>query len=172
MNRVYVRWYGRVLEGELLEGEHLGMKQVRIPLDGHHPVALFAPEHVYETEEAASVIAYPTKSPGDAIADLIKMHRELASKESVGGFMQNVINLQKLENFKAENWDQERNHLRIDALNDFYRLWRIAVAARYGVTTESPVPAASPAALVTADPPAPRPSRKQTPLVIQLSLFD
>ena len=48
---VYVRWYGKVLEGELIEGESMGMKQVRIPLDGHHPIALFTPDHVYDTPD-------------------------------------------------------------------------------------------------------------------------
>ena len=28
-----------------------------------------------------------------------------------------------LQQFKTEHWDHERNHLRIDALDEFYRLW-------------------------------------------------
>ena len=79
---------------------------------------------------------------------------------------------QAIQKFKEDHWDTARNCLRIDALDEFYRFWRAAIAAKYAATTESPVPAASPAALVTADPPAPRPSRKQNPIVIQLSLFD
>ena len=48
---VYVRWYGNILQGELLDGECMGMKQVRIPLDGHHAIALFMPGHVYDSPE-------------------------------------------------------------------------------------------------------------------------
>ena len=124
---VYVRWYDNILEGELLEGEYLGMKQVRIPLDGHKPIALFTPAHVYETIEAASIYTYPSKAPGDAIADMIKAHREIQQKESVGNFIQDIINSQKIENYKAANWDQERNHLRIDKLEEFYQLWRMVM---------------------------------------------
>lgn len=136
---VYVRWYGKVLEGELLEGEHLGMKQVRIPLDGHHPIALFSPGHVYNTVEETNANTYPTKAPGDCVVDMINMHRELATKESIGEFMQKTLNLQKIENFKTENWDTERNHLRIAKLDEFYQLWRMVMKPDGFVEAEAPV---------------------------------
>lgn len=61
---------------------------------------------------------------------------------------------QSLQQFKEEHWDQEHNHLRIDALEDFYRLWRIATAAKYGMTIEPPTvlsgfPAEAPVPIVT-----------------------
>lgn len=126
MATVYVRWYGNILQGELLDGEYLGMKQVRIPLDGHHPVALFTPGHVYETIEAVPT-CYPVKDPSVAILDMIKGHYEISQKESVAEFIEHTIDMQRVENFKYGNWDQEHKHLRIDKLDEFYRLWREAM---------------------------------------------
>lgn len=125
---VYVRWYGNVLEGELLEGESMGMKQVRIPLDGHHPVALFTPKHVYDSADKIS-----------------EKPREISRSESFD-YCQERINQALLEadpldfvavevpdpvmnmlRFKEEHWDHERNHLRTDSLDQFYHLWREAM---------------------------------------------
>lgn len=130
----------------MLEGEHMGMKQVRIPLDGHHPIALFTPDHVYNTPEQVteeSSIKHTNSEelcaktqekyteqpktdilPRNAVAEMINAQREIFLKESVGDFIQHTIDLQKVENFKAANWDHERNHLRIDKLDEFYQLWR------------------------------------------------
>lgn len=146
---VYVRWYGKVLEGELLDGEHLGMKQVRIPLDGHYPIALFSPGHVYNTIEETNANTYPTKAPGDCVVDMINMHRELATKESIGELMQKTLNLQKIENFKTENWDTERNHLRIDKLDEFYQLWRMVMKPDGFVEAETAKPNEAPKRIVS-----------------------
>lgn len=67
---------------------------------------------------------------------------------------------QTIQKFKEEHWNQERNHLRIDALNDFYRLWRIAVAARYGVTIEE-----APVTVVAVDPGSPDGDKSATIIV-------
>lgn len=34
--------------------------------------------------------------------------------------------------FKNQHWDTEHNHIHVDALNEFYRLWRIAINWRIG----------------------------------------
>ena len=128
---VYVRWYGKVLEGELLEGESMGMKQVRILLDGHHPVALFTPEHVYDSADKISASA----------PKITEKPREISRSESFD-YCQERINQALLEadpldfvavevpepamnmlRFKKEHWDHERNHLRTDSLDQFYKLW-------------------------------------------------
>lgn len=121
MAQVYVRWYGNILQGELLDGEYLGMKQVRIPLDGHHPVALFTPGHVYESVEkmqevAKEVYSYPKEFPKPE--DII--HPDLPCSYPADDYL-------NLEIFKRDNWDQEHNHLRIDKLDEFYWLWREAM---------------------------------------------
>ena len=137
---VYVRWYGKVLEGELLEGESMGMKQVRIPLDGHHPVALFTPEHVYDSADKISVSA----------PKISEKPREISRSESFD-YCQERINQALLEadpldfvavevpepamnmlRFKEEHWDHERNHLHTDSLDQFYQLWRDYMAMRMG----------------------------------------
>lgn len=123
MATVYVKWYGKVLEGELLDGEYLGMKQVRIPLDGHHPVALFMPWSVYDSPEKVAADS-PLKSPNTP-----RSFPELPAKEQIP-VMSDVLptdDREMIEKFKRENWDQERNHLRIDKLNEFYQLWRMAM---------------------------------------------
>lgn len=129
---VYVRWYGNVVQGELLEGESMGMKQVRIPLDGHHPVALFTPGHVYDTVEkmqevAKEVYLYPKQfpKPGDII------HPDLSMPYPSNDYL-------KLEIFKRDNWDHKRGHLRIDKLDEFYKLWRMAMTPFGFVEAEAP----------------------------------
>ena len=112
MATVYVKWYGNVLEGEMLNGDYLGMKQVVIPLDGHRPIALFTPEHVYNSPEQ---IAENTQ--------LISKNQQIISNSDVSFSKDRQI----IEVFKAKNWDQERNHLRIDKLDEFYKLWRMVV---------------------------------------------
>ena len=34
--------------------------------------------------------------------------------------------------FKNQHWDTEHNHIHVDALDEFYRLWRIAINWRIG----------------------------------------
>lgn len=112
---VYVRWYGKVLEGELLEGAFLGMCQVRIPLDGHKPVALFSPGHVYKSREQVGLPEIGQKMHGE---DGKKAHSKdiFAADER-----------ERVEAFKREHWDQEHGHLCVDKLDEFYQLWRMMV---------------------------------------------
>lgn len=134
MAKVYVIWYGKVLEGELLDGDYLGMKQVVIPLDGHRPIALFTPEHVYQSPEeiAKDVYSYSksfptpetiiTKDPFTKLIDVMPDDdRDM------------------IENFKRENWDAEHNHLCIDKLDEFYQLWRLVMKPFGYVEAEAPV---------------------------------
>lgn len=117
-DRVYVRWYGKVVEGKLLDGELLGMKPVQISLDGRKVVALFTPQHVYE--KAADVMAVsPTVN--------VSIQRVIPSTEKPSGnfFQQQYLQAkERLEEFKRDNWDAEKNHLRIDKLDEYYELWK------------------------------------------------
>lgn len=129
---VYVRWYGNLVQGELLDGECMGMKQVRIPLDGHHPIALFTPGHVYDTvekmqEAAKEVYSYPKQFPKPE--DII--HPDLPMPYPADDYL-------KLEMFKRDNWDHKHNHLRIDKLDEFYNLWRMAMTPSGFVEAEAP----------------------------------
>lgn len=137
---VYVRWYGKVLEGELLEGESMGMKQVRIPLDGHHPIALFMPDHVYETAEQVNTTCSKIAENRSKIAENVSECNEIVPKAEIvhltevayWGADTPTNDRQSIEAFKQANWDQERNHLLIDKLDEFYKLWRKTIAEERG----------------------------------------
>ena len=173
---VYVRWYGKVLEGELLDGDQMGMKQVRIPLDGRHPVALFTPGHVYDTR------SHP---------DLMESDQRPARKETLETRRPSPSDVlpandrQMLEAFKRDHWDHEHNHLRIDALDEFYRLWRMAITPfgfsetkpRYVVGVDPGDPRGDVSVMLPLKPPPPPVHHKQRPKdvirknIVQLELF-
>ena len=125
---VYVRWYGKVLEGELLEGDWMGMKQVRIPLDGHRPVALFYPGHVYESRNSAELMESGQRSVKNETFEI-----KISTPEDSLPADAN----KSLEAFKTENWDYERGHLRTDKLDEFYRLWCMAMTPHGHVEAEA-----------------------------------
>lgn len=108
--KVYVRWYGQTLEGEVADGGgFMGMTPVRIPLDGHHPVALFFPQHVYGSPEEVLGNSHviPQDEPKIPKNDIIQ-----------------ACDRQGIEAFKKAYWDDGRGHLRVDKLDEFYQLWR------------------------------------------------
>ena len=137
MSHVYVRWYGNVVQGELLDGEYLGMKQVRIPLDGHHPVALFTPGHVYDSPEQ---ITEESSINFQKSAEISKKAPNTAKEEPKISPKDVLLadDRETIEAFKRDNWDHEHNHLRIDKLDEFYKLWRIAMTPSGFVEAEAP----------------------------------
>ena len=142
MTQVYVRWYGNVVQGEMLEGEFLGMKQVRIPLDGRNPVALFMPWSVYESvekmqETAKEVYSYQKEFPKPE--DVI--HPDLPMPYPADDYM-------NLEQFKRDNWDHERGHLRTDKFDEFYQLWRKAIVP-FGYAEAKPAETPAPKRIVS-----------------------
>ena len=151
---VFVPWYGKVLQGIVVrEKDLMGMTAVRIPLQGQHPIALFTPGHIYDTEEAAGISESVPK-----VATSVPKISENVPK---------VSELSQLEAFKKANWDTERNHLRTDALDEFYFLWKMEHTP-FGyveTTAEKPVPESGTKTCICAD------TKKQTD-TIQLSLFD
>ena len=165
---VYVRWYGSVVEGKLLDGEYLGMKQVQIPLDGRKPTALFTSNHIYQTAaEAAAkeVYSYPqsfptpetiiTKEPSTRLSDVMPADdREM------------------LEKFKRENWDTERGHLRIDKLDEFYQLWRMVMRPFGYVDQAESTVAVDPDIVEVKEVENFSVTPKSNPIVTQLSLFN
>lgn len=123
---VYVRWYGKVLEGELLDGEVMGMKQVKIPLDGHRPIALFTPGHVYDSPEQVTEKSSIKHTNSDELC--AKTHENYAEQPKIDiNDIMPADDRRMIEAFKQENWDHERGHLRIDKLDEFYQLWRMAM---------------------------------------------
>lgn len=134
---VYVRWYGNVVQGELLDGECLGMKQVRITLDGHHTVALFTEGHVYDSPEQIteeSSIDFQKSAEISEKAPKISPKPVIVSPRDVLP----ADDRETIEAFKRDNWDHEHNHLRIDKLDEFYKLWRMAMTPFGFVEAEAP----------------------------------
>lgn len=126
---VFVRWYGNVLEGETDGTIGLfGMVEVKIPIQGMHATALFSPQHVYSRQEDV-----PGNSPNSPIISRTEQNNSQKQNE-ISRTEQNIFpEWQRLQQFKAEHWDQERGHLCIDALDEFYRLWREGMAKRLGM---------------------------------------
>ena len=182
--KVYVRWYKNVVEGELLDGEWQGMKQVRIPLDGCHPVALFAPEHVYQTEDEARDCKYhknveerscggPRKS-----TSITEPHKPQPKSSTLPQVDLDNEALLVWVRYKHEHWDQEHNHLRTDCLDEFYRLWRECHCVTIIMPDSPCYPPFMKSELTTGKPPAKpvpvaKPKAKPTKQnTVQLSLFD
>lgn len=178
MAQVYVRWYGNILQGELLDGEYLGMKQVRIPLDGHHPVALFTSDHVYESAEQ---IAENVPKLTENVPKVEMIH--LSEVAYWGTDVLSADDRETIEAFKRDNWDQEHNHLRIDKLDEFYQFWREAMrpfgfveaeAVHESCTPSQQPQPNKPAAITKGYPETTQPYPKKTkkPQIVELSLFD
>lgn len=189
---VYVRWYGRVLKGELQDGEYIGLKQVKIPLDGLNPIALFTSGHVYQTE-AKAFAGHEEFDPAEAKNKKFEVKVVQISENSPIISPNDPIKM-----FKLNNWDHERNHLRTDKLDEFYQLWRKVMVPSGYVEDEAPKRIVSdgqmaelkeklkaaldkqPAPQPTQKPVSPKPSPKMLRSTgqqkfndsIQLSLFD
>lgn len=138
MSTVYVRWYGSILQGEVVEnraeGLMAGMVAVRIQVQGMHATALFTPQHVYDSPEKVNADS-PTISPKAPLS-----FPELPAKEQISTKIDvmPVNDREKIETFKRENWDAERGHLRIDKLDEFYQLWRMVIKPADFVETDAP----------------------------------
>ena len=146
---VFVRWYSKVLQGEVVpntsvDGPLASMVAVRIPLMGTHPVALYTPSHVYTSADEAQ-----QAPPAASVSDSPVCCRTTATNPSKAW--------QAIQNFKQEHWDTIHNRLRIEVLAEFYQLWRTAVAAKQGITIAPTVPSGLPAdsPTVSVDPGSP-----------------
>lgn len=142
---VYVNWYHNTLEGELLSELFLGMRQVRITLDGHRVVSLFAPSHVYPTlAEATTALAGSASESPSAVtvpaAAPVPVASPAGSSSLSGSASESPTSLSA---FKSSHWDHDHNHLRVDALDEFYQLWRIAHGgSRYIAAVDPAAPGA------------------------------
>jgi hypothetical protein len=134
MNKtVTVLWYGQMLQGELVEMPKDGtsldsMLGVRIMVQGVQIVALFHPNHVYASaeeliEKTKKEYSYPVSFPKPEEIQ----HPQLGS---VGRVVSISIACQRKEQFKAEHWDHEHNHLKIESLDKFYQIWREEAAEK------------------------------------------
>ena len=158
---VFVPWYGKVLQGNVVrENDMMGMTAVRIPLQGQHPIALFTPGHVYDTADDAE--------NSKSVPKIAKSVPEI--EESVPKYSENVPKVSETsmsEAFRKAHWDNERNHLRTDSLDEFYSLWKMEHTPHGHIEA----PAKEPVPAVGTKPCTKAAAKKQTE-TIQLSLFD
>ena len=158
---VYVLWYGKVLQGNVVrENDMMGMTAVRIPLQGQHPIALFTPGHVYDTADDAE--------NSKSVPKIAKSVPEI--EESVPKYAESVPKVaetSQCEAFKKAHWDNERNHLRTDSLDEFYSLWKMEHTPQGHIEA----PAREPVPEVGTKQCTKAVAKKQTE-TIQLSLFD
>ena len=158
---VFVPWYGKVLQGNVVrENDMMGMTAVRIPLQGQHPIALFTPGHVYDTADDAENSKSVPK-----IAESVPKYAESVPKyaESVPKVSETSMS----EAFRKAHWDNERDHLRTDSLDEFYSLWKMEHTPQGHIEA----PAKEPVQEVGTKPCTKAADKKQTE-TIQLSLFD
>ncbi len=205
---VFVWWYGKPVQGMVVENKEVtpmlsSMMVVRIPIQGVHASALFMPHNVFATEElllAKHKVFIPAEAKNKQFevkvaAPAAVVHPNVGP--SCSEFVSNCILQQaktNLDVFKKSHWDNEHNHIRIDAINDFYDLWVDYMCARMGAMKQAknikhmtiealstPKEAAQPIKRVVSDTKmeslkqqlkATLKPKKQRPTVTQLSLFD
>lgn len=155
---VFVRWYGSILQGEVVENQEKGilggMVAVRIQVQGMKATALFTPSHVFASAEEIKGNSPQISANCSKIAE---KPRKISRNENFEHCQERInealmkadpLDFIKVEapesamsvlRFKQEHWDHEHNHLRIEALDKFYRLWRDNMAIRLGTNKPQPV---------------------------------
>lgn len=113
---VYVRWYGDVVEGKVVDDGNVltpdrRMIVVRIPIQGLYCQAVFVPEHVYKNAAEAMAVSPTVEMP---------IQRIIPSTENPSG---DYI-YKQIEDFKNSHWDHDHNHLQVEALDEFYEIWK------------------------------------------------
>ncbi len=126
---VFVRWYGKIVKGMIVDNNEVApalasMVVVRIPAQGVRASALFTPDHVYSSAELAGMKEHikvvPTESP-TFVPTAEATPNDVLSEA-----------WRKLQEFKLANWDTERNHIKLSALNEYYDMWKEYVAGKCG----------------------------------------
>jgi len=116
MSMVYVNWYGKTLQGEVVENNRTDsladMVAVRIPLMGCHPVALFTPQNVYTSPEQIAENPPKISSNPPKVAD--KPQKVFITERKVSPEWQLV------QAFKASHWDEAPGPLCVYALGKFF----------------------------------------------------
>lgn len=125
---VYVQWYGKIVEGTVVENTTpddplLGcMVAVSIPIQGTMATALFMPAHVYDTPDAQKHTVCENKQPVYKREEPVCENEQYASEDK-----QPACSIMR---FKEEHWDHEHNHIKVEALDEYYQLWRENIAMR------------------------------------------
>ncbi|MBQ9368937.1 MAG: hypothetical protein IJT83_14235 [Victivallales bacterium] len=145
---VHVRWYGKTLQGEVVPDDgrialFASMVHVRVHIQGTSVIAVFSPSHVYATADevpastsphalpAGSPAGSPASCPSPALSSIICAgSAETAAPSPTWSTPDLDAHRARYRQFKDSHWDHEHNHIRIDALEEFYQLFREGVAMR------------------------------------------
>ena len=153
-SQVFVRWYGSILQGEVVtnttpDDKLLGrMSAVRIPLQGGQAIALFSPGHVYTSVDqmqqvSKEVYSCPAHFPKPEEIVHSEPHASVFEVASpVIKKLEKAVSpaWQRLQDYKSAHWDEEHNRLQIDALEGFYSLWRDSVADKLSASVPDGLP--------------------------------
>lgn len=145
---VYVRWYGKTLQGEVVPDDgriaiFASMVHVRVPIQGTPVIAVFSPSHVYATAEgvpngSAVMENSPASGGYPALSSIVcAASAETAAPSPSWSTPDLDAHRARYRQFKADHWDNEHNHIRTDALEEFYQLFREGVALRQRKQRES-----------------------------------
>lgn len=133
---VYVWWYGKVVQGMIVENDETtpllaSMMVVRIPVLGMTASALYTPAHVYQSETDALAAHQEIANASNGAINTIR--REETPTPQQKSTCEVLFEAEKrIQAFKEAHWDHERGHIRVDALEEFYQLWRTAIAEKMG----------------------------------------
>lgn len=129
---VFVWWYGKPLQGMVVENKEVTpmlsqMVVVRIPIQGVHASALFMPKNVFGSREQL-LLKHKEFIPAEAKHKQFELKVEAPAPVKV----QPNEAYTRLQEFKLAHWDIEHNHIKIEAINDFYDLWVDYMCTRTG----------------------------------------
>lgn len=123
---VYVRWYNKVVEGEIeKENDLFGMTAVKMPIQGVTVIALFHPKNIFKTVQEACG-EYPKKYVIDTWAPDIPGK---SLSESIGEAIENAKRATEdpdwlvLQKFLKDHWNHERNMLQLDYWQEYDRMF-------------------------------------------------
>lgn len=189
--QVYVNWYGHVVQGEVAApcSDPLFSEMVSVLLSipasngtpivpGCRNVCMYHRKRLYTTEEEAQAAQSNTVTKRLSILNLQTQSATPCQKTDEQPASLDTLRARYLQ-FKADNWDEEHNHIKVSALDDFYQLWRTCIAAKRGYQEEKP-DEETPIAPIQPTKPITKPIKKQKRSTgrieyrdsIQTSLFD
>ncbi len=161
---VFVYWYGKIVQAQTIDrkghcdwppfAEWIPVRMV-IPnsegdpiVPGVSNICMYHMHHVYASAEEAqqAIDALEHKKPSATVQEASASPIVPTVSDSTTSNPSDAW--QAVQKFKQEHWDTEHNHLRIDSLEEFYQMWRNAIAAKMGVTIE-------PTTIVAVDPGSP-----------------
>jgi len=146
---VYLAWYDfqkqteHICKGEVVDNElWAGTKQADMINVSFQPPGMKAPICHHFTADKLSEDA--TNVPHDDCYLVCGKktrafeHDHTVRRGSVTSATSPSDAWQRKEQFKADHWDYEHGHLWLEYLDEFYQLWRDAIAAKLGYPSQCP----------------------------------